>query len=111
MVFWECWTISSRKGNCQVKRLFAFLILFLFACSPTRHVRVDRYHHKQLREAKIVFTFGRGREAKRDTVLIDYWDYLVFYLDAVTTKDTVVVCEGYDRLKILYDRPVEYKLR
>jgi len=94
-----------------MKRILLFLTVFFLGCSPTYHIRVDRYHHKQLREAKIVFTFGRGREAKHDTVLIDYWDYLVFYLDAVTTKDTTIVCEGYDRLKILYDRPVEYRLR
>ena len=94
-----------------MKRTIAFLLLFLFACSRPRYVRVDQYHHKQLREAKIVFTFGKGRDAKHDTVLVDYWDYLVFYLDAVTTKDTAIICEGYDRVKILYDRPIDYRLQ
>jgi hypothetical protein len=94
-----------------MKRLIAFLLVFFFACSSPRHVRVDQYHHKQLREAKIVFYFGKRRDTKRDTVTVAYWDYLVFYLDAVTTKDNTVICEGYDRLKILYDRPIDYRSR
>jgi hypothetical protein len=85
-------------------------ILSLVTCT-SRRPTVDKYHHKNLQQTTVVFIFGKGKTATRDTVKILYWDYLLFFSDAVTDKDTVVICEGYTKYKILSDSIIDYRQR
>jgi hypothetical protein len=92
-------------------RLFLLgLVSTVVSCSSGRGSIKNVYYHKQLHDSKIEFTFGKWyeKDKKRDTVSIIYWDYLIYFQDAVTNKDTVVICEGFDSFRVLEDTKVYY---
>ena len=86
----------------MMKLALTLLILALGSCSS----RVS--YHKQLHEAQIEFQYGKGKNVDRDTVTVVYWDYLLYFKDAVTKKDTTIIAKDFTRYRILYDKKISY---
>lgn len=86
----------------KMKIAITFLILALSSCSRRST------HHKHLHEAQIEFQYGKGQTAKRDTIRVVYWDYLLYFKDAITKKDTTIIGKDFTKYRILYDKKINY---